>query len=668
MAGAPKWAPAPESTGYSCAMESILLPTLMALQTLALGAGLWLMSRRIGALKDEVAQLRQALEERRGVRKAAVAAGVVSAPASRAEPPSARAARVWRLAPAQGPAKPKREPPLEVWLVPLAAAPTLGFAFTAAAPYVSVAGILIGAAMMLAALRPDWKRAAWPGAAASAMWAAAAFIAQTPQLDPLLFSTIAALAAACGLAYAHARDPAPGAAMALAMGVALLALGATGSMVAAPGLMFTLLIAATALVGAANLRLEPLHGGSFVAALAGLYVFSGQPDAALWFTPAATLIGALFVGIAIVRVPQLGPRGVLIAGTGALAPLATIMALHAAQHGLAERLGAAGALTGLALLLGGVLALAAARRHEGPAALKLTAWVLAAAALACVVGAVALATPAPIAAALLMAAALALAATEWRLPSGLQNVLAATAALASGALAWISAAQTLTESAPIPTWTALAAGVGAPALIAALAARAARHREHVIISGWFETIAWAAAVACFSVALRLAFSGAAPLLAPIGGLEASAHVSAWLLAGLMIGASDKRARTSFRGAMITALSLAALSGGLVALAVWLRGAPDVGDINPLAVAAPALLLGAHWRYWRSRAAVLRTRVALGLATLLGAAALSLAVVQARAGAGESDWLSALLGSAAFAAAIVVNLAPGVVRRARSARA
>lgn len=649
-------------------MESILLPVLMALQTLALGAGLWLMSRRIGALKNEVAQLRQALEERRGVRKAAVAAGAVSAPASRAEPPSARAARVWRLTPAKGPVKPKPELPLALWLAPIAAAPALGFAFAATTPYVTIAGILIGAAMMLAATRPNWKRAAWPGAAASVLWAVIAFAVHAPQLDPLLFSTAAALAASCGLGYARERDLAPGAAMALAMGAALLALSATGSMVAVPGLMFTLLIAAAALVGAANLRLEPLHGGSFVAALAGLYVFSGQPDAALWFTPAAALIGALFLGIAIVRVPQLGPRGVLIAGTGALAPLATIMALHAAQHGLAERLAAAGALAGLALLLAGVLALAAVRRHEGPAALKLTAWVLGATALACVVGAAALAAPTPIAAALLMAVAFALAATEWRLPTGLQNILAAAAALAAAVLAWASAAHVLTESAPIPTWIALAAGVGAPALLAALAARAAHQREHVIVAGWFETIAWAAAVACFSVALRLAFSGAAPLLAPIGGLEASAHVSVWLLAGLIIGAPDKRARTSFRGAMITALSLAALAGGLVTLTVWLRGAPALGDINPLVLAAPALLLGAHWRYWRARRAVLRTRVALGLATLLSAAALSLTVVQARAGAGESDWLSALLGSAAFAAAIVVNLAPGVVRSAHSVRA
>ena len=145
-------------------------------------------------------------------------------------------------------------------------------------------------------------------------------------------------------------------------------------------------------------------------------------------------------------------------------------------------------------------------------------------------------------------------------------------------------------------------------------------------------------------------------------------MSVWLLAGLMIGASDKRARTSFRGAMITALSLAALAGGLAALTAWLRGAPDLRDVNPLALAAPALLLGMHWRYWRASGAVVRTRTALGLATLLGAAAFSIAVVQARADAAQGDWLSALLGSAAFAAAIVANLAPGVVRSARGVRA
>ncbi len=671
MAGARKWAPVAGAAGYNCGMESILLPALMALQTLALGAGLWLMGRRIGALRAEVVQLRQALEERRGLRKTA-SAGATIAPAARVEPPSARAARVWRLAPAHGPAKPKRELPPALWLAPFAAMPALGLASATSAPYVTSVGILIGAAMMLAALRPNWKQAAWVGAAASALWAAIAFIMQAPQISTLLFSTASALAAACGLAYARTRDPAPGAAMALAMGAGLLGLGATGSMAAAPGLMFTLLVAAAALLGAANLRLEPLHGGSFGAALAGLFVFSGQPDAALWFTPAAALIGVLFLGIAIVRVPQLGSRGVLIAGTGALAPLATITALHAAQHGLVERLAAAGALAGLALLLAGVLTLAATRRQEGPAALKLTAWVLAAAAFACVVSAAALAAPAPIAAMLLMAAALVIAATEWRLPSGLQSLLAAAAALASAALAWISAAQMLGESAPIPTWTALAAGVGAPALLAALAARAALRREHVIAAGWFETMAWACAIACFSLALRLALSGAAPLLAPIGGLEASVHVSAWLLAGLMIGASDKRARTSFRGAMVTALNSAALLGGLVALTAWLRGAgasaPELRDISPLALAAPALLLAAHWRYWRARGAVLRTRAAFGLATLLGAAALSLGVVQARIGADESDWLSALLGSAAFAVAIVVNLAPGVVRTGRGARA
>lgn len=640
----------------------MLLPALMALQTVALGAGLWFMGRRIGALRSEVAQLRQALEERRGVRKAAVV-GAVIAPAARAEPPSARAARVWRLSSAPRAAKLERKLPLAFILSLLAAAPALGFAFAAPAAYVSIAGITAGAVMMLAALRSQWARAAWFGVATATGWAFAAFALGATQLNPIAYSAAAALAAASGLTFAFLREPAPGAVMALATGAAALALGAMGGMVAAPGLAFAVIVCAAALVGAGNLRLEPLHVGSFVAALLGLYVFSGQPGGALWFTPAAALMAALFLGIAVVRTPQLGPRGVLVAGTGALAPLASIAALHAAQHGLAERLAAAGALSALALTLAGVLALSAERRQGGLPALKFTAWVLAGAALACVISATMLAAPAPLAAALLMTVALALAASDLRLPSGLQSILAAAVALASASLASISAAQLLTESAPIPTWAALAAGVGAPSLLGGLAARAARRREHVIAAGWFESIAWAYAVACCSVALRLAFSAGAPLLEPITGLETGAHASAWLLAGLIAGAADKRARVSFRGAMVTALGCAAILAGLAALALWMRSAAAFApaDINPLALAAPALMFAAHWRYWRARGAITRARVALALATILGAAALTFAVIAARADAGAGDWVAALVGSGAFAAALVLNLAPGVVR-------
>src|SRR5690606_28258876 len=108
-----------------------------------------------------------------------------------------------------------------------------------------------------------------------------------------------------------------------------------------------------------NLRLEVVHLAAFVATLVGLLVLSGQQSAAIWFTPAAAWAGALFFAIAFVRVPQLGSRGVALAGTGALAPFAAIAALHDAQHGLANSFAAAGAFLGLATLLGLLIAIAA---------------------------------------------------------------------------------------------------------------------------------------------------------------------------------------------------------------------------------------------------------------------------------------------------------------------
>jgi hypothetical protein len=50
-------------------------------------------------------------------------------------------------------------------------------------------------------------------------------------------------------------------------------------------------------------------------------------------------------------VPQLGARGLAIAGTGALAPLMAITALYFSQHGLADRYAAAGGFAVLSALL-----------------------------------------------------------------------------------------------------------------------------------------------------------------------------------------------------------------------------------------------------------------------------------------------------------------------------
>ena len=55
------------------------------------------------------------------------------------------------------------------------------------------------------------------------------------------------------------------------------------------------------------------YNKAFAAALAGLFVLSGQASAAIWFTPAAAWAGAVFFGVAAVQTPRLGSRGVAVA-------------------------------------------------------------------------------------------------------------------------------------------------------------------------------------------------------------------------------------------------------------------------------------------------------------------------------------------------------------------
>src|SRR5262249_39839369 len=160
------------------------------------------------------------------------------------------------------------------------------------------------------------------------------------------------------------------------------------------------------IVGAVSLRSEPLHLAGFAATLIGLFVLSGQPSAAIWFTPVTAWAGALFFGVAAVRTPYLGARGMTLAATGALAPLLGIAALYDSHQGLADARAAGAAFIVLALMLGGLIAAAAQRQHRGVAALKMTLWVLAAAAFAAAVAGSLLAFPAPFAASALAAISL----------------------------------------------------------------------------------------------------------------------------------------------------------------------------------------------------------------------------------------------------------------------
>lgn len=651
-------------------MELLLL---FALQLAAMGAGFAFMWRRMDALRQDVAEMRRALEARQTVRKANIAAVVNAAttatPSPNIEAPSARAARVWRK-PVASP-KPEAQPSGLVRglvLATAAAAPALGFAFRLEPAFIIGAGVLVGAAMMLLALRPAYRVAAWAGALTAPAWAAAGLISASAFAHPIIFATAALGAAMCGLVYAHRVSIGPGTALVLAMSAATLALGSQIGMVSPAGIAFGSIVAFAALIGATNLKLEPLHIGAFLAALVGLFVLSGQDAAAIWYTPIAAWTGALFLGIAFIRVPELGARGATLAGTGALAPFAAIASLYAAQQGLADRIAAGGAFALLAIALMTLTVLAARRLDRGMARLKLAAWVLAAGAFASAFASIALAAPPALAAALFVAGALALIATDSN--NALFRVFAGLAAVSALPFAGIAAERVLAEAPGLPAWANLALGFAAPALLAGATTHFAQRRDHVVTAAVFEIIAFALAVAGASFTIRLVFTSGAPLLQPIGDSEAGAHIALWLAAALAI--AGRGPPRSVNELAACALALCALCASLIVCAYWLSeysqplgASPE--RLHPAALALPALLFGAHWAFWRGRNAAFNARVALAAGSLLGAATMTLAVMSARAPLDSSDWVSAVVGAIAFGLAIAVNFAPGVVSLASRRR-
>ena len=205
---------------------------------------------------------------------------------------------------------------------------------------------------------------------------------------PGLYCAVLPIAGATGLTHAYLRRAAhgaavaaPGACLSLFMCAAALALGSQIGMIGAPGVAFAAIVSCAAIAGALNIKLEPIHLAAFGATLIGLFVMSGQDTAAVWFTPITAWAGALFLGIASVRVPKIGARGAALAATGVIAPMAAIAALYGAQQGLADPHAAAAAFAVLACVFVAIIAAAARWRERGLSALKLTLWVLGAGSL-----------------------------------------------------------------------------------------------------------------------------------------------------------------------------------------------------------------------------------------------------------------------------------------------
>lgn len=659
----------------------VLTIALFALVAALACAGFWLMARRMEHLERELERLQRALEARAAAPaklRAANSGRVVVFADQKSIPALAEAAPRPRVRAWLEHAKAWRPPQFDLsaqlsfvradvlklaGLAALACVPALGFALAVAPALIVAIGLAIGAFMMLLAARVQWPQAGWAALLAASGWAGAGFALNAAHAAPVLYSSFVAFAGLAGLAYAAVRKLTPGALLTLAMAAAVLALGAATDMAGPPGLAFGLIVTGGAIVGAHALKLDVVHLGAFVAGLIGLYVLSGQASAAIWFTTGAAWFGALFLGIAAVRAPELGARGAHIAGAGALAPLIAIGALHIAQQGLPERIEAAGAFAGAALALAGVIALAANRRERGLSSLKLTLWMLSTPAFIAVALAIMFAAPAPLAAGAFAALALGLTLLNGHLPAAPWRAFACMAVLLAALQSWTSARQLLDEAPGWAPFALIAAGQFAPALLAGRAARHAHREQAPFTAAMLELFAVGATVASANLALRVLGAHGAVLSAPIGFVEGSGHISVWLIAALLLASRRHLGATRLRSVSAYALGAAALAASALATVLWLTPhwstrAAETGLLayTPFGFVLLALLFGAHWALWRGRAEALPTRLAFGAGALMGACALTLQTLHLR---GSADGVVALIGALSFAAAIVVNFAPGV---------
>jgi len=651
-----------------------LLTILFAVYALGSAAALAYFWQRLERLSAELAQLRQAADARapaqvaRRAQSGAIVPFPDEASAELPEAPLERAARTWRL-PTEDSAPPRAALSAATLrglvLGMLATAPVLGFFFRADAPVIVASGLAVATAMMVIALRPVWTIAAWAAVFTAGAWASLGFALGAAHADPISYAMCITSAGAAGLIHARLRQPTPGATMALTMCAAALALASQTGMIGPAGAAFGAIVALGAVVGATSLRLEAVHLAAFGAAVIGLFVLSGQSSAAIWFTPVTSWAGALFLAIAVIRVPQLGSRGAAIAGTGAFGALGAILALITAQHGLANPYAAAGALLALTAALGGVIAAAATRRARGLQALRFSLWLLAFAGFIAISAAIVLALRAPLAAPAFAFVALGLVALNAHFPDGVWRAFAGAASLLALPFALAAAQLVLGEAHDAPAWLLIVLGLCAPAAFMSVSSLLAARHNAPTLAALFELLLIGLGVCAISLFVRLVFSEGALRLQPVGFVETGAHSAAWLTAALIIGARAHMGAASMRVAAINLLMIAALGVMATASLLWATDywttrsgvGPEFLTRSTLGFLIPAVLFFAHWVFWRARADHLQTRLVFGASMLLLAAFVSVEALRAE---GWPDWGRALAGAASFALALGLNFAPGVV--------
>ncbi|MBC7767789.1 MAG: hypothetical protein H7124_03300, partial [Phycisphaerales bacterium] len=286
---------------------------LFALQLAATGLGFAYLWRRQGLLSDEIARLHaelaaaesQAAAPRRRARGTVVPVDAEVVAITAAQTPRARAERAWTT---PGNALRFNTPQVlpeklrGLILGVVAAAPALAFFAGVDASFIVAGGLAVALAMTLLGLRYEWRASAWAGAITGAGWALVGFVLGSAHAAPVVYSVFIAFCGVAGLLHAHMRRAAPGSVAALVMASMALALASQIGVIGPAGAAFGIIVTAATLVGALSLRLEALHLAAFGAALIGLFVLSGQDAAAIWFTPATTWAGAIFLAVALVRV------------------------------------------------------------------------------------------------------------------------------------------------------------------------------------------------------------------------------------------------------------------------------------------------------------------------------------------------------------------------------
>jgi hypothetical protein len=664
---------------------------LIALQLVGSAAAIGVLWRRSERQRRELAELRaqvDAISAPRVVqrpRREAVALAAVAPIASEPtpmlarEPAPLRTPQGWRVPEELTrafAALPVSASALRNFTLAFAAlAPALGFATHADVVIMTGAGVIVGAAMMLVSLMPHWRQAAWGGAFTAGAWAMLGLATAAARGTPDLYCGVLPIAGAAGLTQAYLRRAAHGAAVALAPGACLalfmcaaaLALGSQIGMVGAPGVAFAVIVSCAAIAGALNIKLEPIHLAAFGATLIGLFVMSGQDTAAIWFTPITAWAGALFLGIAAVRVPKIGARGAALAATGVIAPMAAIAALYGAHQGLADPRAAAAAFAVLAGVFAAIIAAGARWHTRGVAALKLTLWVLGGGGLLAATAAIFLALPPSFAAPAFAVLALAYVLTEARAPYTMWRAFAAVSTALACANAWASAELMLREAPHLGPWATIGAGLAAPAVISVIAGHIATRNKTTLTAAVLEGAAIAMGMAAAALGVRYCFAAGAPLSHPVSFVEAGVHISVWLLAAILIAARSRRDSRRLRAAAAVLLGTLSLVGSAAISLLWLTGyweqqpasiAPALFRHEGLGFALPAIFFWSSWVFWRARGSNLRTRLAMGAGALMAAAFVTLEAMRPADG-GAPGTLNALIGALSFALAIVLNFAPGV---------